>query len=181
MDRYSARIRSGGYIVSSKVRNVSDSPKPTGSTGEPRWLSDEQQKVWRLYLLGTARISEQTDIDLRRHGLDLAEYEILVELSEAEERRVRMSDLAKAVHHSRSRLTHTVGRMERRGLVTRANCRDDRRGVWAELTPEGFDLLQDAAPDHVEAVRRVFVDVVPEADYAALGRAFRAVVAVELP
>ena len=90
----------------------------TGST-EPRWLDDEEQRTWRAYLLGSARLNEKLDDDLRRHGVDLGEYEILVTLSESEDRRVRMSELADAVHQSRSRLTHTITRMETRGLVER--------------------------------------------------------------
>lgn len=143
----------------------------------PRWLDAEQQQVWRAYLLGSARLAERLDADLRAFGLDLGEYEILVTLSEAPDRRVRMSELAEAVHQSRSRLTHTVTRMENAGLVDRASCPTDRRGVWAHLTDDGFRLLADAAPTHVEAVRRHFVEAMTEEDYAAVGRAFTAVLA----
>jgi DNA-binding MarR family transcriptional regulator len=143
------------------------------------WLSAEQQRIWRAYLLGSARLNEKLDADLRRFGLDLGEYEILVTLSEGEARQCRMSDLADAVHQSRSRLTHTITRMEARGLVERISCPTDRRGVWARLTDEGFALLEDAAPCHVAAVRENFVEAMDEADYAALGRAFAAVLAVD--
>jgi DNA-binding MarR family transcriptional regulator len=145
----------------------------------PRWLSEEQQRVWRTYLLGSARLNERLDADLRRFGLDLGEYEILVTLSEAPERRCRMSELADAVHQSRSRLTHTVSRMEKELLVDRLSCPTDRRGVWAHLTDHGFDLLKTAAPSHVAAVRRNFVEAMSPEDYEALGRAFAAVIAVE--
>ena len=141
----------------------------------PRWLDTEQQTIWRAYLLGSARLAERLDADLRAFGLDLGEYEILVTLSEAPDRRVRMSELADAVHQSRSRLTHTVTRMQNAGLVDRASCPTDRRGVWAHLTDEGFRLLEDAAPNHVEAVRRHFVEAMTAEDYAAVGRAFTAV------
>ena len=150
-------------------------PRATTAT---RWLDAEQQRVWRAYLLGSARLAERLDADLREFGLDLGEYEILVTLSEAPERRVRMSELADAVHQSRSRLTHTVSRMENAGLVDRSSCPTDRRGVWAHLTDEGFRLLEVAAPTHVEAVRRNFVEAMSAADYAAVGRAFDAVLAV---
>ena len=150
---------------------------PPLQTG-PRWLDAEQQRIWRRYLLGSARLAQRLDADLREFGLDLAEYEILVTLSEAPERRVRMSDLAEAVHQSRSRLTHTVSRMETAGLVDRSSCPTDRRGVWAHLTDQGFALLEAAAPSHVEAVRRNFVEAMTEDDYAALGRAFAAVLVV---
>lgn len=145
----------------------------------PRWLSDEQQRVWRAYLLGSARLNERLDADLRQFGLDLGEYEILVTLSESPDHRVRMSELADAVHQSRSRLTHTISRMEATALVERQSCPTDRRGVWAHLTDQGFALLETAAPSHVEAVRRHFVEAMDEQDYLALGRAFAAVLAVD--
>ena len=147
----------------------------------PRWLSVDQQQVWRSYLLGSARLAERLDADLREFGIDLGEYEILVTLSEAPERRVRMSELADAVHQSRSRLTHTVTRLENAGLVDRSNCPTDRRGVWAHLTEAGMELLELAAPSHVEAVRLNFVEAMTEEDYAAVGRAFAAVVSATEP
>lgn len=149
------------------------------SSHEVRWLTLPQQRVWRTFLDGVAHIQEGLDADLRAFGLDLAEYEILVRLSESDGRARRMSDLATAARQSRSRLTHTVTRMERKGLVTRAPCPDDRRGVIAALTDEGFALLERAAPKHVEGVRRLLVDAVDPDDYAALGRAMQAVAEVQ--
>jgi DNA-binding MarR family transcriptional regulator len=141
------------------------------------WLSAEQQRVWRSYLLGSARLAVRLEAQLREFGLDLGEYEILVRLSDAADHRVRMAELADSVQQSRSRLTHTVGRMEAAGLVERVSCPTDRRGVWAHLTDDGMALLESAAPAHVRSVRRYFVDAMTEADYAALGRAFAAVAA----
>jgi DNA-binding MarR family transcriptional regulator len=145
----------------------------------PRWLTAEQQQVWRAYLLGSALLQERIEADLRPFGLDRAEYEILVVLSETDDQRLRMAELADAVHQSRSRLTHTISRMEKAKLVKRTNCPTDRRGVWAELTAEGFKLIKEAAPTHVETVRRNFVEVMSEEDYAAVGRAFIAVIAAD--
>ena len=145
----------------------------------PRWLSSEQQQVWRAYLLGSALLQERIEADLRPFGLDRAEYEILVVLSESEGQRLRMAELADAVHQSRSRLTHTVSRMEQAGLVGRSSCPTDRRGVWAELTANGFELIKEAAPTHVETVRRNFVEVMSEQDFAAVGRAFTAILTVD--
>lgn len=142
------------------------------------WLSEGQQKIWRAYLAGVARIDTHLDAELRPFDLDLGEYEILVHLSEADDRRLRMSDLADAVRQSRSRLTHTVTRMERKGLIERVACPEDRRGVIAVLTDAGFALLEQAAPTHVRSVRDCFVDVVDPADFEALGRAMHAVSAV---
>ncbi|MDO5500010.1 MAG: MarR family transcriptional regulator [Propionibacteriaceae bacterium] len=146
---------------------------------QARWLDSEQQRIWRTYLLGVARINERLDADLRRFGIDLGEYEILVCLEEAGDRRLRMSDLAEKVHQSRSRLTHTIARMEKGGLVAREACPNDRRGVWAHLTDEGFELLKQAAPSHVESVRTAFVEAVDADDFRALGRAFEAVLAAD--
>ena len=141
----------------------------------PPWLTDEQQDIWRAFLAGTALIEDRLDAALRPYGLDLGEYEILVKLSEAPDRQLRMSELADKVRQSRSRLTHTVGRMERKELIRRTACPDDRRGVVALLTAKGFGLLQQAAPTHVRSVRDSFVDRVSPRDFAALGRAMRAV------
>lgn len=146
-------------------------------TVQARWLDQEQQRIWRTYLLGVARINEQLDDALRRFGIDLGEYEILVSLAEADDRQLRMSDLADKVHQSRSRLTHTVARMEKAGLVERQACPTDRRGVWATLTERGFELLKEAAPSHVESVRTAFVEAVDPDDFRAIGRAFEAVLA----
>lgn len=152
---------------------------PLPGPDDPVWLSEEQQRVWRSWLLGVARINEFLDERLRSVGLDLGDYEILVGLSEAENRERRMSELAEIVHQSRSRLTHAVNRMEQAGLVTRRAAADDRRGVLAQLTDKGFELLERTAPDHVRSVRQILVDAVDPDDYAALGRAMEAVLAVE--
>lgn len=145
----------------------------------PKWLNNEQQRIWRSFLLGNARLFERLDADLRKFGVDLAEYEILVAVSEAPDGRIRMSELADKVHQSRSRLTHTVTRMEKTELVERTTFPTDRRGVWAELTDAGLELLRTAAPDHVAAVRRNFIEAVSPEDYAAIGRVFDAVLAIE--
>lgn len=139
------------------------------------WLTEDQQNVWRSFLAAIALIDDHLDAALRVYGLDLGEYEILVKLSEAEGREMRMSELADAVRQSRSRLTHTVARMEGKSLIERRSCPDDRRGVIAALTPKGFELLARAAPVHVNSVRECFVDVVAPADFDALGRAMHAV------
>ncbi len=142
------------------------------------WLSEEQQRVWRAYLLANAHINEYLEAALRAFDLSLAEYELLVRLSESPSHTIRMGELAASVGHSRSRLTHTAKRMESAGLITRSACDSDGRGVQAYLTPEGLALLERAAPAHVDSVRRVFVDAIDADDYLALGRAMEAVLAV---
>src|SRR4029078_13742527 len=99
-----------------------------------RWLSPEQQVAWRAYLLGTARLMAKLDADLRGFGIGINDYEILVRLSESPDRRLRMADLADRLHQSRSRLTHTVGRLETAELVRPTSCTRDKRGGCAELT-----------------------------------------------
>ncbi|MGH3730015.1 MAG: MarR family winged helix-turn-helix transcriptional regulator [Micromonosporaceae bacterium] len=145
-----------------------------------RWLSQPQQRSWRSYIEGSLRLYERLDRELRdSHGLSMAEYEILVRLSEAAEHRIRMAELAESANQSRSRLSHTVSRLEKARLVVRDTCADDRRGVFAVLTEEGFARLQAAAHTHVRGVREHFVDLVEEEDFAAVGRAM-AVVAGKL-
>lgn len=145
---------------------------------ETIWLTQDEQATWRTFLRGTARIQQFLDADLRRDGLTLAEYEILTNLSETDGRRMRMSDLATAVRQSRSRLTHTITRLESAGHVARRTCSADGRGVWAELTEAGFELLVEIAPHHVEAVRRILIDQASPTDLEALGRVMKGVLAV---
>lgn len=147
------------------------------SEQEVRWLTPTQQAIWRDWLKATAWITEQLKADLRPHDLDLNEYEVLVVLSESPGQSIRMAQLAEGSNQSRSRLTHTVGRMEAAGLITRETADDDRRGVIASLTRKGLKLLQRASIDHVASVRRVLIDPINSDDLLAVGRAMRAVLA----
>ena len=143
-----------------------------------RWLTRSEQDIWRSWLSASGRINSHLEEGLREFGLNLAEYEILVTLSEAPDRRVRMSELAEQVRQSRSRLTHTVSRLEKKALLSRETCTADGRGVWATLMPTGYDLLVEVAPRHVADVRHILVDAVDTDDFAALGRAMASVLAV---
>lgn len=107
--------------------------------------------------------------DLKEHGLSLSDYEILVRLSEADSRAIRMSELARLTLSTRSRLTHQVDRLEDQGLVARYTCSQDKRGLWAQLTEDGYALLVALAPIHVESVRRNLVDVLTERELEQLG------------
>jgi DNA-binding MarR family transcriptional regulator len=141
-----------------------------------RWLDREQQRSWRAFLVGTTLLMDRLDRELReQHRISLPEYEILVRLSEADGHRMRMAMLADSVSHSRSRVTHTVSRMETAGLVVRDTCLEDGRGVEAVLTEQGRQALEDAAPTHVAGVRRLLVDLVDDEDFQAVGRVFNAV------
>ena len=136
-----------------------------------RWLSQAEQQSWRAYIEGSLRLYERLDRELRQaHGLSMAEYEVLVRLSEAPDHRIRMAELAEHANQSRSRLSHTVSRLERAGLVVRDTCPSDRRGVFAVLTELGYDKLREAAHTHVTGVREHFVDLIPPEDFAVIGR-----------
>jgi len=129
-----------------------------GTDSEPRWLSAEEQQAWRATVHMSQLLMRQLDRDLEVHGLNSHDYEILVVLSEAPDSRLRMTELADATSQSRSRLSHQISRMEARGLVRRDNCEGDKRGTFAVLTATGMEAIERAAPDHVEHVRRHFID-----------------------
>lgn len=138
---------------------------------ETPWLDAEQQRIWRSFLGGTTVLMEQLDRDLRtNHGLSMPEYEILVRLSEAPDRAIRMSDLASALAHSRSRVTHTIARLEREGIVVRGQCVEDGRGVSAVLTDHGFSILEGAAHTHVRGVHAYLVENASDEEFDVLGR-----------
>ena len=129
-----------------------------GTDGPPRWLSHDEQKTWRATVHLSQLLMRQLDRDLTAYGLNGHDYEILVELSEAPEYRLRMTELADATSQSRSRLSHQISRMESRGLVRRDDCEGDKRGTFAVLTEHGMAAIKRVAPYHVENVRRHFVD-----------------------
>ena len=148
----------------------------TDDTAVVRWLVPDQQRSWRAFLVGTTLLMDRLDRELReQHNLSMPEYEILVRLSESEGRRMRMAVLADSVSHSRSRVTHTIARLEKAGLVERAACLSDGRGVEAVITDRGFAALQQAAPTHVAGVRQFLVDLAGDEDFEALGRVFNTV------
>ncbi|MCA0436004.1 MAG: MarR family transcriptional regulator [Actinobacteria bacterium] len=138
-------------------------------TDDTRWLDEEEQHAWRVYLRGTALVMETLDRDLQQHGVSLSEYEILALISESPERHQRMSTLAAAVVQSRSRLTHTAARLERRGWVQRRQSPHDKRGVELCLTEEGYAVVARLAPIHVAGVRRVLMGPLGRRSFLRLG------------
>jgi DNA-binding MarR family transcriptional regulator len=126
-----------------------------------------------MHLLLTDRLQRELQA---AHGLSLADYEILVRLAEAPERRLRMSELAEVTLSSRSRLSHQISRLEEAGVVSRVECTSDRRGFFAVLTDHGWSVLVEAAPSHVTSVREHFVDQLSAEEFAALGAACAKVV-----
>jgi DNA-binding MarR family transcriptional regulator len=125
----------------------------------PRWLDDDEQRAWRGYLHMQGRISARLNRQLQADSeLSLADFEVLVNLTDVPEARVRVVELARALQWEQSRLSHHLARMQKRGLVVRQECPEDRRGAFIALTPAGRRAIETAAPRHVETVRRLFFD-----------------------
>lgn len=125
-----------------------------------RWLSDEEQALWRAILHAERAVDRAIDLRLQENSrISTADFSVLVTLSEAPEMTVRMRELGDSLNWDRSRTSHQVTRMERRGLVQKLRCECDNRGIDVSLTDEGYSIVQKAAPDHVRLVRRVVFDV----------------------
>lgn len=138
----------------------------------PRWLSDAEQRTWRAWLEVMRLLPAKLEDRLHeRHSLNLTDYQVLVELSESEEGRLRMTELANRTSLSKSRLSHQIGRMEKASLVERQECPSDRRGAFAVITDQGWALLREAAPGHVEDVRELFIDLMSADEVAIVGAA----------
>jgi DNA-binding MarR family transcriptional regulator len=140
---------------------------------DARWLDERETHVWRSYHRLVRDFGGAMDRQLERDaGLSGADYALLVPLSEAPDEVLRMRDLGTQVDWDRSRLSHHVSRMEKRGLVAREDCPDDARGSMVRLTAAGRGAIQAAAPQHVETVRRYFFDPLPADELEVLGRVF---------
>jgi DNA-binding MarR family transcriptional regulator len=150
----------------------------SGAVAEPpRWLTADEQVVWRSFISATQMLMERLDQELiRDSGIGHGYYEVLVRLSEVPDRRMRMSELADRSLSSRSRLSHAVARLEEQGWVRRETCPTDRRGQLAVLTDAGFAALEAAAPGHVEGVRSHLFDRLTPEQVAQLGEISMAVV-----
>lgn len=134
------------------------------------WLSDDQQRVWRDWLSVQARLPAALNRQLQNdHDLSLQDFEVLVQLSEAPDERLRLSVLAERLRWEQSRLSHHLTRMAKRDLVRREPCVDDARGFFACLTTTGRRRLAEAAPSHAATVRRLLFDALAPADLAAFG------------
>jgi DNA-binding MarR family transcriptional regulator len=105
------------------------------------WLSETEQHSWRNFIMSVHDLMTVLEADLAPHGLTMGDYEVLVWLSEAEQSRMRMCDLAGALQLSPSGLTRRLDGMVRNGWVERASCATDRRVMWAHLTPAGLDKM----------------------------------------
>lgn len=140
------------------------------------WLTPVEMRAWRGYMDGNQRLMEVLNRELQdSHDLSLADYRILVMLSESPDGCLRMSDLADGVLSSRSRLTHQIRRMEAQGIVVRDTCAEDGRGVLARITDEGRARLAAAAPTHVDGVRSNLVDLLTARELEVLADVFEKV------
>ncbi|MDN0193835.1 MarR family transcriptional regulator [Streptomyces sp. S.PNR 29] len=137
---------------------------------EPRWLTDEEQRVWRSYIEATYLLEDHLDRQLQRDaGMPHIYYALLVRLAESPRRRLRMTELAMQAKITRSRLSHAVARLEKNGWVRREDCPSDKRGQFAVLTDQGQEVLRQTAPGHVAAVRQAVFDRLSPEQQKSLG------------
>ena len=132
---------------------------PATTKSAPRWLDSREQAAWRAFLDMHARLIARLNREISdQSGISIADFSVLVQLSEHPDGRMRVLELARALRWEKSRLSHQLTRMQQRGLIERSNCTDDRRGAFVVLTARGRDTVGDAAPAHVESVRRYVFD-----------------------
>jgi len=145
---------------------------PRENATAPAWLNPAEMKAWRSYIIASRRLLEALDNDLDGHDLSMPDYEILAQLSDAPDRRLRMSELAAITLLSRSRLSHRMKVMEKAGWVKREACPSDKRGYFAVMTAKGWKAIVAAAPDHVDSVRSRFLEHVSTEDQEILAQIF---------
>lgn len=124
-----------------------------------RWLDDDEQRAWRAFMRMQGKLAAQLNRQLQTEsGLSLADYEVLVQLTDVPDGRLRPFELQRALQWEQSRLSHHLTRMQRRGLIAREECDEDGRGAFVVLTDAGRHAITAAAPGHVDTVRRLFFD-----------------------
>jgi DNA-binding MarR family transcriptional regulator len=134
-----------------------------------RWLDDDEQRAWRAYLRMQSRLTAALNRQLQTEsGLSLADYDVLVQLTEAPDGRLRPYELQRALDWEQSRLSHHLSRMQRRKLVVRDECVDDGRGAYIQITNTGRQAITNAAPGHVATVRNLFFDALSHEQVATL-------------
>ena len=138
---------------------------------EPRWLDDREQQAWRGYLAMQTELQAHLNRRLQADsGLSLSDFAVLVTLTDTDDGRLRARELAEALQWEKSRLSHHLARMQRRGLVERQECPDDARGAFITVTADGRRAIERAAPPHVETVRDLVFDALAPDDVDALAR-----------
>jgi len=138
-----------------------------------QWLSPAEMAAWRSYIGTTGDLMRAIEKDLAPFGLDRGDYQLLAMLSEAPDQRLRMCDLADSLRLTRSGLTRRMEGVLKKKLVARVQSEDDGRVAFAHLTPKGFDLLKTAAPQHLDSVRRLMIDLLSPAEIKAVASAFK--------
>ncbi|APT82924.1 MarR family winged helix-turn-helix transcriptional regulator [Corynebacterium ammoniagenes] len=147
---------------------------------QPRWLNDDEQELWQLILAATRKLDRGMENTLQAGGeLSMPEFAVLATLSDAEEQQMRLRELCNFLEWDRSRTSHQVTRMERRGLLTKCKSVGDARGVMVQLTEEGSRRLAASAPDHVESVRRLVFDHLKPEDIPSLQRFLQGILDVD--
>lgn len=147
---------------------------------QPRWLNDDEQELWQLILAATRKLDRGMENTLQAGGeLSMPEFAVLATLSDAEEQQMRLRELCNFLEWDRSRTSHQVTRMERRGLLTECKSVGDARGVMVQLTEEGSRRLAASAPDHVESVRRLVFDHLKPEDIPSLQRFLQGILDVD--
>lgn len=143
-----------------------------------RWLNDREERAWRSLQFMQMRLEGALARQLAvESGLSYPDYLVLVALTDRPEGRMRLFELADVLGWEKSRLSHHVGRMAARGLVAKEKCHTDRRGAYVVVTERGYRDIGAAAPGHVSAVRRLFVDPLTPAQLDAIGDAAEIVLA----
>lgn len=136
---------------------------------DPTWLDDEEMRAWRAFIATSTLLDRRLDQQLRDDvGLSHLQYGILVQLAAAEGGAMRMTELADSLLNSKSGLTYQISQLEKAGLVQRAPCTIDVRGVYAALTDKGRKLMERAAPGHVSLVRELLIDVLTRDQLTAI-------------
>ncbi|MDO4908228.1 MAG: MarR family winged helix-turn-helix transcriptional regulator [Corynebacterium sp.] len=139
----------------------------------PRWLTDEEQQFWRLLIRSDNAFHKSINDTLtEKHGLSSTEFAVLANLSEAEPDTIRLRDICTRLSWDRSRASHQISRMVKRGLITKHKCPGDLRGVVLNITYEGQRSVEAAAPDHVENVRNLVFDHMSEEEMVVLRKFF---------
>ena len=137
-----------------------------------KWLSSAEMMAWRSFIGTTGDLLRAIEPDLEPFGLDRGDYQLLAMLSEAPEQQLRMCDLAEALRLTRGGLTRRMEGVVKKKLVSRVQSSEDGRVAFAQLTPKGFTTLTSAAPEHVQSVRRLMIDLLTPAEVKAIGTAF---------
>lgn len=139
---------------------------------EPKWLTSDEMRAWRMFIFTSGDLLKAIERDLMPYRLDLGDYQLLAILSESQEQRMRMCDLAEMLQLSRGGLTRRMEGVLKAKLVSRMQADDDKRVAYAELTSKGFALLKKAAPLHLGSVRRLMIDHLTSTEIKAIGSAF---------